>query len=355
MNNQLDEIDDLLNSFDDISLLSSNRKVNEDESNQSPIYIPEDGIDPRLKLLSHSSRETLSRCPRRFQLYRLSSLSKESDEDDVEHAYAQLTLDFGKFVGEGIQELLQGTSLDTILFSMFIRWNIDIELRDDKRSKSLWDAVQAVETFAALLNSGYLNDYEIVEYNGKSAVELSFRIRLPDGFYYRGFIDVVLRNKLTGAIVVLEDKTTYYSEVNNAQYKNSGQALGYSIFLDHIYPGISSYSVLYLVYSTSRREYIELPFEKSANQRARWLTELIEDTKMIQLYESFEVYPMRGHECYSFYKECQYLGLCTMSTEHITKKLTVADYKKLMEAEDKAYDFDIDFYDLIDTQISRNE
>jgi len=309
-----------------------------------------EGIDPRLKLLSHSSRGTLNKCPRKYQLYRLSSIAQEA-EDAIESQYQQLTFDYGTVVGMGIQGVLTGKSIDEIFIEAFLYWSVDIELRNSKQSKSLWEALLAIQKFKGIVDNGYLNEYELVEYKGKPAVELSFRVILPNGFTYRGYIDGVLQHKVTGAVIVLEDKTTSYRNINPAQYKNSGQALGYSVVLDHIFPNLSSYTVLYLVYSTPLKEYQELPFEKSALQRALWLNELLIDCKKVELYEAFGVYPMNGDFCYDFYRECEYLGLCTLSTPKLTKALTQDILDTIATKE--VYDFDIDFEELIQSQVEK--
>jgi hypothetical protein len=114
-----------------------------------------------------------------------------------------------------------------------------------------------------------------VHYEGKPACELSFAIYLPDGFIYRGFVDAVLRNRKTGAVRVLECKTHSGTTINPATYKNSAQAIGYSIVLDAIFPELSSYDVLYHAYSSKREEYEMIPFEKSYYARALWIRELL--------------------------------------------------------------------------------
>jgi len=348
--NLLDAMPDL-----DISLGSDSLSESSvSQIDESPLVYVE-GIDPRLLLLSHSSRNTLHKCPRKYQLYRMNSLEQES-ADCLANDYQQLTFDYGHVVGEGIQGILQGTSVDSLLLDGFLHWNVDIILRNPKQNKSFWEACLAIQQFKSIVDNGYLDDYELVYYtdsegNTKPAVELSFRINMPNGFKYRGFIDAVLRHKVTGAIVVLEDKTTSYREVNNAQYKNSSQAIGYSIILDTIYPGLSSYTVLYLVYSTPLKEFIELPFEKSSLQRALWLTELLLDCKQVELYEAFNTYPMHGESCYDFYRECEYLGLCTLNTTNLVKPLTQAMLDNIEAKE--VYDFDMNFLDLIETQLDK--
>jgi len=306
------------------------------------------GIDPRLQLISHSSRTTLHKCPRKFQLYRLNS--KDSGEEDKEQG---VTFAYGHAVGVGIQSVLEGKTETQVCIDMLLSWEVDLLDRNDRQKKSFWEAIFAIRRFVHMRESGYLEDYELVYYNGKPAVELSFAVQLPDGFSYRGHVDAVLRHKITGAVVVLECKTSS-GQPNSAQYKNSGQALGYSIVLDILFPKLSSYSVLYLVYYTKGRDFIELNFDKSLLQRALWLQELLIDSKHIELYEDFGAYPMHGESCYDFFKPCEYLGLCTLNTENLITPLTVAKLAEIEEKE-KKYEFIVDFYDLVESQIAKGE
>lgn len=307
-------------------------------------------IDPRIKLLSHSSRTTLHRCPRKYQLYRLNSESQ--DTDDVKELESRVTFAYGKAVGMGVQTaLIAEKSEAEVLFDTFLEWDTDLLEETPRQKKSFWLAMFAVQRFMSLRETGFLADYELVYYKGEPAIELAFQINLPNGYKYRGFVDAVLKHRLTGEIMVLENKTSS-GTAQAAQYKNSGQALGYSVILDIIFPEMSSYTVLYLVYETKTFEYKELPFKKSLLQRALWLQDLLIDTQIIDMYESYEVYPMFGESCYEFFRECEYLGLCTLSTERLTKPLT----KQMLEDIDKAeeqYTFTLDFYDLVEAQVAK--
>lgn len=303
-------------------------------------------IDPRLKLLSHSSRNLIHSCPRKYQLYRLNS--KDSGLVDIGQG---VTFAYGHAVGTGIQSVLEGKSETEIFLDTFLSWDVDLLDRNDKQKKSFWEVMFSIQRFMAMKANGYLDEYELVYYNGKPAVELSFQILLPDGFKYRGYVDAVLRHKETGAIVVLECKTSS-GQPNSANFKNSGQALGYSIVLDILFPKLSSYTVLYLVYYTKGREYIELPFDKSLLQKALWLQELLIECKKVELYEEFGAYPMHGESCFNFFKACEYLGLCTLSTGNLVKPLTSKVLEKIAGEE---YMFTVDFYDLVDAQIEKGE
>lgn len=304
-----------------------------------------EGIDPRLKQLSHSSRTTLHKCPRKYQLYRLNS--KEGGEEDINQS---ITFAYGSAVGVGLQSTLENKTEDQILMDVFLAWDTDLLVENTRQKKSFWSAVFATQRFMLIRNEqGYLDEYELVYYEGKPAVELSFRIHLPDGFTYRGYVDAVLRHKETGKVLVLEAKTTS-GTANSAQYKNSGQALGYSVVLDKIFPELSSYEVLYLVWETKSTEYTEFYFEKTLLMRALWLQELLIDTLHVQMYEEYGAYPMHGEACYDFFRECEYLTLCTLSTDRLVKPFTEAMLNKIQEEE---YTFELDFFDLVSAQLEK--
>lgn len=301
-------------------------------------------MDNRLKRLSYSSNLLIHSCPRKFQLYKLSSKAESNDSDGS----SNVTFAFGHIVGSGVQDTLIGKSESEIIWNMFLAWHADLEDRDDKRGKNFYKAVAAVQKFVSLRNNGYLKDYELLQYNSVPAVELSFCITFPDDFKYRGFVDAVLRNRITGEILVLEVKTTSGKVIQPAQFKNSAQAIGYSIVLDAIpeTAHASSYKVLYLVYQTHSMEFTPLPFDKSYLQRALWIQELLLDIEMIKKYDEVGVFPMRGESCYSFYRECEYLNLCTLSTQHLTQP-------EPTELEPEVFQINVTLQDLITAQLSK--
>lgn len=327
-----------------------------DTSDEAPelieiVELAPDQIDPRLKLLSHSSRTTLHKCPRKYQLYRLSS--EQIALEETKGIEQGVTFAYGSAVGVGIQSVMEGKSEVQVTIDTFLEWDVDLLDETPRQKKSFWLALFAVQKFMGLREKGFLDEYELVYYNDKPAVELSFNISLPNGFYYRGFLDAVLQHKQSKEVLVLENKTSS-GTANSAMFKNSGQALGYSVILDILFPNLSSYSVLYLVYETRSMEYKELPYEKSLLQRALWLQELLIDTQLIETYEAYNTYPMHGESCFDFFRECEYLSLCTLSTDALTKPLTTAILGRVEEDKTK-YDFSVDFYDLVTAQIEKGD
>jgi hypothetical protein len=320
-----------------------------EEEKSEIIHLPEGKIDPRLKLLSHSSRTLLHKCPRKFQLYRLSSTKVLNPKLEEKEREQEITFSYGKSLGVGIQAILTGESLNQVYLKTLLSWEADLFAVNQKKKKSIWEVLFSLEKFLILRDEGYLQDYELVIYENAPAVELSFCIELPNGFMYRGFVDAVLQNKVTNKVIVLEFKTTGNTP-SSANYKNSGQALGYSIILDILFKKLSSYEVLYLVYHSTNREFVEFYFEKSALQRALWLQELIIDSNIIELYAQNNNFPMHGESCFDFFRECEYLDLCSLDISFLTKPLTEKLIKEVEEEKGK-YKFTVNFSDLIDSQL----
>jgi len=265
-----------------------------------------------------------------------------------------ITFAFGHVFGLGLQLALEGKSYEQILWQLYLQWKPDLEARDDKRSKNFYLACASIQNFITQIQPSLFKDWELVYYNGKPAVELSFIIILPGGFKYRGFVDAVLKHKHTGKVRVLETKTTWFGTEHVATYKNSAQAIGYSIVLDKLFENLSSYEVLYLIYQTTKREFIPLSFNKSYISRALWIQELMLDVQTIELYERTGIYPMHGESCNNFFHACEYLHNCTLSTVHLASPLTNKMVERI-EKENSEYQITVTLEELIQVQLDRSK
>lgn len=305
-------------------------------------------MDPRLKLLSYSSLLTLHSCPRKYELYKL-KCAEDVDSPEAEKNQ-NVTFAFGHIVGEAIASCFEGKSEAQIIWGMFLGWHADLSDTDEKRRKSFYFSVLALQRLTSLRENGFLDEYELLWYNGKPAVELGFRIELPDGFIFRGYVDAVLRHKITGKILVLECKTSSDANLNPTTYKNSAQAVGYSVVLDVVVPEINDYEVLYLVYLTKAMSYETLLFPKSYSQRAKWIQELLLDVEIIKLYAAVDTFPMRGESCADWGRDCEYLSQCTLSNRFITKTAN----QDVIDAQfNEVFDIQITLADLIAGQMNK--
>lgn len=310
-----------------------------------------EGIDPRILNLSYSSILTLHSCPRKLQLERLNDRVKDTTPTDQ-----NITFSFGHAVGEGVQAFFEGATLEQAVWRMMLRWEVDLAAEQEKKRKSIWHAISALQQLYAMRE--VFSKYELVYYSGAAsgkqlpAVELGFLIDCPDGFKFRGFIDVVVRDTSTGEIVVIEVKTTGSNSIHPAQYKNSAQAMGYSVVLDSVVPGYSSYKVVYLIYCTVAGEWEQMEFPKTLLQRARWIQQLLLDIETIKLYEAAGYYPQHGQSCYDYYRECQFFGNCGLDTKYITVPLTAAVVEQLRVAQQQ-FSIRLSVADLIQSQIGK--
>jgi hypothetical protein len=163
----------------------------------------------------------------------------------------------------------------------------------------------------------------------------------------------VLRHKETGEVLVVELKTTSASYVNAAQYKNSAQAVGYSIVLDAIFPTLSAYTVKYLIYKTKAGEFEIMDFEKDYLARALWLREILLDLEYIGICEKAGIYPMHGESCNDFYRECEYFNLCTMDTMKLTEPLS-QDHVAQIQKTNSELQIKVSLEELIAAQLARD-
>ncbi len=305
-------------------------------------------MDIRLSSLSYSSLLTIHSCQRKYQLSRLNAKAIESEDTTQSVTFA-----FGHIVGLGIQEYITHHSESKAIWQMFLTWEPDLLDDNPKQNKSFWLGVSALQRLIHMSENGFMSDWELCSYQGKPATELSFIINFPDGFSYKGFVDGVLQNKQTGEVMVLECKTSSSSTLNASSYKNSFQAIGYSIVLDALFPTLSSYTVQYLIYKTKQTEYEVMQFDKSYLDRALWIRSLLLDIETIKMYEAAEIYPQHGESCNQFFRECEYYGICSLPTEKLVTELSEDERKEIERRNAEDFQVTLSINDLIEAQLGK--
>lgn len=321
----------------------------------SPILELEDGeIDPRYLRLSYSGLGDLHACPRLFQLRKLQAESKVDMDSSVTFAY-------GHAVGTGIQDFLISKDMQKTIWNMFLAWPCDFFAENEKQKKSLAHAIAALQQFASMCDQGFLSEYEVMNYEGKPAAELSFRVKLPAGFSIRGFLDLVLSRFSDNERAVLEVKTNSGTWVNPYQYKNSSQGIGYSAILDKIEGGTSAYSVEYLVQMTKLERFEQFTFPKTMHQRAMWIRDILYDVEQIKSYVTNEgnygIWPLRGESCTRFGRTCEFMDICQLPTQRLMQPAREIHRKDInRDGVEVEYQFDLTLQELLDSQsVSKKE
>jgi len=300
-------------------------------------------MDSRLKLLSHSSLCLLHTCPRKYQLQKL---WPEYVKEESIH------LSYGSMFGEGLQSLLAGYSLQESVLRASTHWNLD--LFDFEKSKSFWHCIAALEKFEQIRADSALADYEVVMYNGKPACELGFCIQLPDGFYYRGYIDIVMQHKLDGSYLVVDAKTSGAKYSNPAKYQNSPQAIGYSTVMDVVAPDCNQFNVMYFEYLTELGKFVDHTFMVDYLSRANWIRDILLDVETMKMYDAYDEWKMHGESCTAYSRACQYIDCCTMKTANLVGNNTVTTEPfELDTSKGAKYDVYVTLEQLIESQMER--
>lgn len=283
----------------------------------------------KIRELSHSSRATFKSCPRKYELAKLSS----GKRDDTIHTA------FGTALGAGIQTWFGADNYvpaearhrynlgreEAAILAAFLTWNVSLFEHDAKTNKTFADCIWLLRKFHAMCMTGELpfEDYKLI------GAEVGFSLLLPDGFRYRGFIDLVVQDP-TGMVGVIELKSTGKKYTIPADWRNQGQAIAYSLVLPSIVPGVEKYTTDYLVWLTSTQNLVQLPFVYTPQDKIDFVQDLLAECKVISFYESLPRFPMDGGSCSSFGRECDLFGLCQLPTEKLVNGLgvTVDDNSK---------------------------
>ena len=322
------------------------------------------------KGLSYSRLQTLHTCARKYQIENSFGLKKRSDS---------VTFSYGHAVAAGVQSWFTDQNLRNAVIETAKFYTMPYEdygtASEMRAKKSLWYAIEAVQLFDKQMKSAIagdlavLQDWEIAYFAAdrddpdselKAAIELQFRILLDDDFVYEGHIDLVLRHKTTGEYAILELKTTSFNDPHESIYGNSSQALSYSIVLDQVVGhSKASYMVMYLIWSSSRQNWIVFKFPKVAKQRLNWINNLQRDCQLLQFYEEGAEqgvpYPENGNSCYAFFRPCEYYQVCDLEDNNIMSmyKSPTGDNKSF-EYEDRV-DFEFKLDDIINSQVAKIE
>lgn len=256
--------------------------------------------------LSDSALKSLHNCERLYQLQRL--LSSGSNKQDFPATV------LGKAWGAGVAAYLVSGDLDEAIYKTWVSYHPKLE--DEKRTEAV--AVNLMRASVPTLDL-LRQDWEVVIFDGKPAIELSFRLNIDSNYYFVGYMDVAMRNLWTGKYGVFDAKSTALQLHDlSPVYQNSPQLIGYSIVLDQIVgESLADWEVCYLAgqlgsgngFSPTIKPYY---FTKTLQDRLHWFISLGMDVNHLKEMASLNIYPMRGDACLQFNRPCFYFGTCQL-------------------------------------------
>lgn len=290
--------------------------------------------------LSHSTLDILHTCERKFELDRLIEGEKIIEES--------VYFSRGHSYGTGIQWYLATQNIELAIFKAWLAYWPELEQKPK---------VFQARTLQDLLNiqrelDEFLEEWEVATFNGKPAIELSFRLDINENFYYVGYIDVVVkkRNEELYGVVEVKRTSTNLTDVRPL-YKFSGQGLGYSIVLDKIAnKQQSNYSLIYAVgqdiKNSLQSKFHLIDFKKTLQDRLHWFISLGLDVKHITEMLELGIFPRRYTSCVRFNKVCTHFSTCNLTAGEKYKEDNPED-------EEKEYQFTYDLQELINDHIER--
>lgn len=310
------------------------------------VIVPEGAIrmnDPSAKIrLSHSTNALMHSCERKFQKTKL-LLTRASREESP-------AMCFGKGFGAAVQHYMvlrtmgetAQVAIDSAIYEGTINWG-PAEVKDDRRFlERLIHVIQLSQNFSERM----LMEWEIAQFNGRFATELSFRIDINERYYFVGYIDLVLRNIKTRRFAPTDYKTTSLNgEDLTPNFKYSDQVLGYSIVLDAIVgTQLSDFDVNYWVAQLANHgkaalweaQFKDYSFPKTLRDRFEWFLKLYLDVNYMESLKDLEVYPRRN-ACRAYNRTCQFFGEC---------QFTETDQFAPYIEDDTVYDFTFNLNEL---------
>ena len=296
--------------------------------------------DPGRINMSYSRRGTLHNCPRKFQL--LEKKQRLARVPTIHTAY-------GHAFGAGVASYWKYQDKRRAFLDAFLAWDYEsVTEHDEKSNKSLRSALACLNKYIEQIYPVDSQEYRLAQIGEKNALELFFVVRIGGRYTYQGHIDVMLEHIETGAYCPLEVKTST-REFTASMWANSAQTIGYNVIVDHVAKRedtTSEYHALYLCLNTKSEEFTPFKFTRSKATRADFLTTILLDCRIIELYEEYNFYPKNGNACKSNFGECEFFGMC--DDETLLNSPDGQDAYASAKPED--VDYMIEFDDLLATQ-----
>jgi len=271
---------------------------------------------------TYSGLEILYSCPREYLLHKLRANDPSQPGQNMENIH----FCFGHAVGSGVAEFDRSRDMNKALLECLLAWNLPFFAEGEAKDyKSIAAALWAVYTYQGVAESE-LEDYEVVE----DGLEHTFVINTENGYFHSGHIDTLLRSKTTGDLLVKENKTTKFANVDPAMYSNSLQGLGYNVIA--AMKGQSEYETMYAVYSTIEQQWIVFRFVKTLLDRVEWIKDILMTHHQLDKYYETDFFPRRGGSCLRFGRRCQFYGECDLpALQQGADDLPDADLKDLIK------------------------
>ena len=289
-----------------------------------------------LKLLSPSASNTFRSCPRKFELARIGKYNLSQDKRESP------ATGYGSAFGAGLACLLAGQGISQAILQAVANYRYsEIYPTPYKEEKSLFHCINSLKRFAELELEELTTDWQVLEIDGKPAMEVDFAIELPNGFYYRGFLDLIMQHKVTKTIMPIEVKTdggypSLNQDLTESKYRNAEQGTSYCLVADYVADALglsNDIAICYIVHYTKNNTFKAMVFNKPPAVRVRFLEDLMANVDVHNyMVARNKPYPISGN-CSSYNRVCDYYGICQIDQFDFTTlpDVPIGDFARVIK------------------------
>ena len=266
--------------------------------------------------LSHSSRSSFRSCPRKFEFRKVYNNSRRSE------SYAGNT---GSALHAGIQSWLIHKDFDHAIWQMIKNFPIKYQKSwNDERSLAA-----CYTTLVSMINWEHMGQYEVAQLKKPDgtivyAVEVPFILRISkypffaDGgticVDYRGFIDLILFDKMNNTYIVNDIKTTTRNTDKTVEFRFAEQCVPYGLVLESVL-GNDINKGFEVTYWSTVIDHLEpkntwLPFPKSKVDLRDWMQGYLFDLDQIRRYYNLGWFARNGNSCMNWQRPCVFWDFC---------------------------------------------
>lgn len=287
--------------------------------------------------VSYSSLNTLEYCDRKFEFHKIYGQDKARATDE------SIPAEVGKAFHEGLQSYIVHRNYDLAMFELLKAYPWHLDLYADKNTRT-WDVVMS--TFDEAIRRLDFGEYELVYIQrGDKQVpctEVPFELRFLNteipgyaGIAFVGYIDLILKSKMTFNIATTDIKT-HQSRMRDrtAEYKYNTQQVPYGIVVEHLLGNkIDSFDVTYLdcFLDLTDPRVSEFQYTKDRTAIQEWMVAKYIQFSRIKTMMQLDMFPRRENGCVAFQYPCRFLDICaSRSRDNIN-----AWFSQIEDVEDK--------------------
>ena len=266
--------------------------------------------------LSHSSRGSFRSCPRKLEFRKIYNNSRRSE------SYAG---NVGSALHSGTQSWLQYHDEERAIWEMIKRFPIRFQ-KSWSEERSL---AATYTTLMSMIHWERLHEFELAYLQKPDgtkvpAIEVPFILRISEyPFYengdtivvdYRGYMDLILFNKLENSYVVNDIKTTTKNTDKVVEFRFNEQCLPYGLVLESalgndLAKGFEvNYWSVYINHLEPKNTLI--PFNKTEEDLRDWMQGYLFDLDCIRRYYHLGWFARNGNSCMAYNRPCVFFDFC---------------------------------------------